>query len=66
MEGVILFGVPEGSIPLLFNIFIFGMFYFLEDHGTAYCADGSIPYSAKTNPKLVIEELEKASPIIFT
>ena len=41
------------------------MFYFLEDYGIANYADGSTPYSAKSNHKLVIEELQKSSSILF-
>ena len=65
--GEILFGVPQGSIlgSLLFNIFICDMFYFLEDYGIANHADDSTPYSAKSNHKLVIDELEKSSSILF-
>ena len=65
--GDILFGAPQGSIlgPLLFNIFICDMFYFLEDYGIANYADDCTPYSAKSNHKLAIEELEKSSSILF-
>ena len=41
------------------------MFYLLEDYGIANYADDSTPYSAKSNHKLVIEELEKSSSILF-
>ena len=41
------------------------MFYFLENHKLANYADDSTPYSAKRNHKLVIEELETSSSILF-
>ena len=63
----ILYGGPQGSIlePLLFNIFICDMFYFLEDHEIANYADDSTPFSAQCSHQAVIEDLEKSSAILF-
>ena len=63
----ILFGVPQSSIlgPLLFNIFICDMFYFLEDFDIANYADDSTPYSADKNLEFVINNLEESSSILF-
>ena len=63
----ILFGVPEGSIlgPLLFNIFICDMFYFLEDFDIANYANDSTPYCAGKSAEFVVNNLKQSSSILF-
>ena len=63
----IFYGIPQGSIlgPLIFNIFLCDLFYFLEGVSVASYADDTTPYSANKTNDLVIEEIEHFSEVLF-
>ena len=63
----IICGVPQRSIlgPLLFNIFLFDLFFIIEDTEIASYADGNTPYGIAGNIDGIIKSLEEASEILF-
>ena len=56
----LLFGVPQGSIlgPLLFNIFINDMFYFIKETNMANYADDNTLCSVQDNIERLLSILE--------
>ena len=63
----LLYGVPQGSIlgPLLFNIFINDMFYFINESKIANYADDNTLYTVKENVKELLRILENETGIII-
>ena len=61
-------GVPQGSVlrPLLFNIHLCDLFYFLEDLDIASHADDTIIYTVKENKESIINALEASSLPLYT
>ena len=61
------YGVPQGSIlgPLLFNIHLCDLFYFLENTDIASYADDNTLYSAQKNRETVINTIEASSQVLF-
>ena len=63
----IYYEIPHGSIlgPLIFNIFLCDLFYFLEGVAVASYADDTTPYTANKTNDLVIKEIEHFSEVPF-
>ena len=66
-EREIKFGVPQGSIlgPLVFNVHLNDMFFFVEESKIANWADDNTPYAIEDNIEKLLETLEKETNVIL-
>ena len=63
----IFYGIRQGSIlgPLLFNMHLYDLFYFLENTDITSYADDNTLYSAEKNRETVINTAETSSQVLF-
>ena len=61
-------GVSQGSIlgPLLFNIFLCGLFLSIENNYFTNYADDTTPYLISNNPDEVVSQLKDITEKLFT
>ena len=67
VNGKKLYGIPQGSILglLIFNIFLYDLFDFLEGVAVACYADDTTPYSANKANDFVIKEIEHFPEVLI-
>ena len=63
----ILYQIPQGPVldPLIFNIFLCDLFYFLEEVAVASYADDTTLCTTNKTSDLVMKEIEHFSKVVF-